>query len=101
MTDQMLSVSTGNKYHEGGNPALSNFITSIQGSMGQSIEKRQGMKFNSQRIFDKMKGVREGYIETLVEAEKNGHVKGLAKRLVQKYKQVAEFQIIDPKKRAE
>jgi len=97
----MLVMSGGNKYHEGTNKAMGQFINGLQGNISTSLQARQQMKESSNKIFDLMKREKISYIKTLVKGEDLGHCKGIKKRLdpttkyrlkqqMEKYKQVQE-----------
>lgn len=65
-----LQMSSGNKYHEGNNPHLGEFISHIQGAISGSVDARSSMKNKTQMLFDKMRESRNTYLGNLMEGEK-------------------------------
>lgn len=90
-------MSPGNKYHEGNNPHLGEFINHIQGAISNSVNARTNMKNKTQMLFDKMRESRATYLSHLLEGEKDGVCKGIGRRLENKYKSNFEFMVKDPK----
>ena len=76
-----MQMSGGNKYHEITNPTVGKFLNTLQGNIKQTIQNKNEMKENSQKIFDLMKQEKVTYIKTLVKGEDEGHCKGIKKRL--------------------
>ena len=93
-----LVMSGGNRYHEGNNPKLGEYISHVQGAINGSVDAKSNMKTKTQSLFDKMKETRERYLSNLFEGEKSGICKGLKDRLQNKYKKSYEFMVLDPKK---
>ena len=100
-TEDMLTMSGGNKYHERTNLMVGKFINGLQGNISTSVQTRVQMKENSQKIFDMMKKEKIQYIRTLVKGEDNGHCRGIKQRIdpttkykikqqMEKYKQIQE-----------
>ena len=92
-----LQMSSGNKYHEGNNPHLGEFIRHVQGAISSSVSARSNMKNKTQMLFDKMRESRATYLGNLMEGEKQGVCKGIGRRLENKYKRSFEFMVKDPK----
>jgi hypothetical protein len=80
-SEEMLTLSGGNRYHERANPPLDKFINSIQGNLQISNDIKTKMKETSNKIFDQMKKTKHGFLKTLLNGESEGHCRGISKRI--------------------
>lgn len=93
LPEGIITLSHGNKYHEGSNPNILKFINAIQGRIRISYDIKNEMVDNSHKIFDMMKKEKSAYMQTLLKGEDDGHCFGIKQRSdpQQKYRMVQQM----------
>lgn len=77
----MITMGGRNKYNQDMNPILMQFTQQLQGNIKLSTYLIDSMKTNSDKLINQMHQEKKTYLQTLLLGEKDGHCKGIKKRI--------------------